>query len=135
MELTHLKPRREWATGRLVWGLLRNGVEHPAALGKCRPLVVIERHGAQLVVVGLTSKSHTLSGHARIPVPDYVAVGLRRQGFLWGPRTDRVGILDVEAEIGWADDDLIEAILGHVVMPTPQRLLLRAYQADLRPAA
>ena len=96
------------AIGELVWGSIRNGIENPFAIGKDRPLVLVEPQGFAWRVAGLTTNPRYASGVPRTPVPHPSQVGLRRPGWVWSPRLCVVSGIDLGGgHIGWVDEDLV----------------------------
>lgn len=99
-------------TGDVVLVDLFNALENPRATGKLRPAVLIRRDGGQWLVAGLTTKPRYSDGSPRVPVPDPAAIGLRSQGWLWGPRPAHIATLDVHKTIGRVDEAMAEAIIA-----------------------
>jgi hypothetical protein len=99
----HHRPRRE--PGQIVWARIRGG--------KMRPGVLISRIEGGWRVAGLTTRSVCRDGHTRLPVPHPGAVGLENSGFIWGGPPAGVAYRDLArgTHLGWADADLVEALI------------------------
>ncbi len=111
--------------GELVWATIVNGLENPSATGKTRPVVLVEPRGSQWRVMGLTTNPRYRNGAPRMAIPDPGAVGLKRQGWLWGNRLCWTSTLDVGDHIGWVDEDLALKVveLAGLDGPTARDLL------------
>ena len=78
---------------------------------KPRPVVLIAPVGeSQWMAMGLTTLTHFANGLPRVPVPDWHAVGLTRQAYLWAPSLVRISSLDIGRVIGLADAALMRSI-------------------------
>jgi hypothetical protein len=108
---TPLVTRDHLAFGQVRWTDIRNPLENATAVGKERPALLISGDDHRWRVMGLTRKSHYKNGLSRMPIPDYVAVGLQRPGYLWGARLTRVDPADIGDYIGTADTGLLRAVL------------------------
>ncbi len=113
-------------TGDVVLVNLFNALENRRATGKLRPAVLIRRDGGQWVVAGLTTNPRYSDGSPRVPAPDPAAIGLRCQGWLWGPRLARIATLDVHATIGRVDKAMAEAIIALSRLGADDAAALRA---------
>lgn len=101
-------------TGELVWAAVLNPFENRKSKGKLRPVVLIERVDGHWRAMGLTTNSTYAGGVGRRPIPDVVAVGLQRPGYLWASHLTNVSVMDIRDHIGWADESLVEAIVSEV---------------------
>jgi hypothetical protein len=61
--------------------------------------------------MGLTTRSHYVTGAPRVAIPDPEAAGLRGPGFLWGDRLTNVSALDIHRVIGRVTSPLAEAVI------------------------
>ncbi len=125
----------ELAPGELVWANIINGLENPHAIGKARPVVLIEARGSAWATMGLTTKPFYRGGPPRVSVPDPRAVGLKRPGWLWSDRLCWTAGIDIEDHIGWADIPLVFEIarLTHLAGPVTKTLLDCADEHHGRP--
>lgn len=125
-------PGVAYAPGQLVIVSLTNCLENPRARGKRRPAVLVRRDVGHWWIMGLTTNPTYRDGTPRASIPQPGAVGLRSAGFLWG-RTSRVSVLDLDRQLGWADNDLVERIIsiGHL-SPTDSDVLRAAADAHHR---
>jgi hypothetical protein len=125
----------EQSTGEIVTGSLLNGIENRNAVGKVRPILLVERRGGNWLAVCFTTREYPRGGGRRHAIPDPDAVGLDGPSFIWGARISRISPLDLYDHLGWADDALVEEVLATVSMGTPDRLALRKYQRLIRRAS
>ncbi|MGI8632122.1 MAG: hypothetical protein ACR2NA_06175 [Solirubrobacterales bacterium] len=113
-------------TGDVVLVDLLNALENQRATGKLRPAVLIRRDGGHWLVAGLTTNPRYSDGSPRVPVPDPAAIGLHREGWLWGPRPARIATLDVHTTIGRVDEVMAEAIIALSRLGADDAAALRA---------
>jgi hypothetical protein len=90
-------------------------VDGTGDFGKFRPGVLVETHlyfGQEYWwVMGLTTLTHYRDGVPRVPCPQQAQPSLGPDHtFLWGPDCARVPPSDMGAHIGWATNELIDAI-------------------------
>lgn len=118
----------ELEPGELVWARIINGLENPLATGKPRPVVLIEQQGWAWKTIGLTTNPRHRDGMPRIAIPDPLAVGLKRAGWIWSGRLCTTTGLDIDGHIGWIDADLAFEIakLAGLAGPTIKPLLAAA---------
>jgi hypothetical protein len=113
-------------TGDVVLVSLLNALENPRATGKLRPAVLIRRDGGQWLVAGLTTNPRYSDGSPRVPVPDPAAIGLHRQGWLWGPRPAHIATVDVHTTVGRVDLAMAEAVIALSRLGADDAAALRA---------
>lgn len=97
--------------GEIVIARVRNPLEDPTAIGKCRPAVLISRDRSTWTAMGLTTQPcFKTTGAPRVPIRNWRDVGLTGPGYLWG-RPVRICSLDVERHVGWVDANLAASII------------------------
>jgi hypothetical protein len=88
--------------GEVITGVIRNGIENRRALGKLRPVIVVDASNPGcLIVIGLTSKGTTQSGALRVEMVDKADWGWRGRSFVFGRRLTRLSRIDVGDHVGW----------------------------------
>lgn len=112
-------------TGDVVLAAVRNPFENPNSKGKYRPFVLVRRRGGHWCGMGLTTKPRYANGVPRVAIPDPLAVGLQRQGFLWGDRLTNVCVLDLRNVLGVVDTALAEALISLVSLGAADAAALR----------
>jgi len=122
---TDPRPPASLERGELVWARIINGIENPLAMGKVRPVILVEAQGWQWKTMGLTTNPRYRDGSPRLAIPDHSVVGLRAPGWLWGTRLTWVSGIDIDDHIGWIDRPLaLEVIaLAHLGAETSLQLL------------
>jgi hypothetical protein len=105
--------------GEIVWVSLGNYRENPAAVGKMRPVVILQSTDCQHRIAGLTTQAHyATTGEARVAAPVPQCCGLcGKPSYLWARRPTRLCRLDVRSHAGWADEPLIDTIARHMDVP------------------
>jgi hypothetical protein len=93
----------ELAAGELVWANIVNGIENRGAVGKARPVILVEPSGWAWKTMGLTTRPHHQDGVPRVAIPDPRAVGLTAQGWLWSGNLCFTSGIDIQDHIGWID--------------------------------
>jgi hypothetical protein len=97
--------------GDIVLARVFNHNEDRNSRGKIRPVVLVIDERNRWLYAGLTTQARRkMDGCARVPVPNWRAVGLRGPGYLWGDRLHAAGAIDLERVIGQADEALVRAI-------------------------
>lgn len=121
--------------GDLVIADVRNPFENPHSKGKLRPFVLVYRVDGHWCGMGLTTNPRHHSGAPRVAVPQPAAVGLRRDGFLWGDRLTSVSVLDIGHVIGRVDLPLVDAVssLAGLEGETLTQLRRAALERVMRP--
>lgn len=108
-------------SGEVVTARCFNRLENASSVGKVRPMILVRREGSHWWAMGLTRKASYRDGRSRTPIPDPAPLGLTGHGFLWG-RLTRISVLDVDAHVGWATDEVWELIERQIqVFPTRGR--------------
>lgn len=97
--------------GQVRWAVVRNPVENPDSSGKIRPVVLVSEDDSSWRVMGLTTKDTYSAGGRRVPIPNWLAVGLPGPGFLWGSKLTRITTESVKGFLGWSDDHLADSII------------------------
>lgn len=103
----------EIVTARVIdWTVIEERHQRPD--GKARPVVLVEKaypdrpNHPLWRVMGLTTLSHHIDGEARIPTPPSTT---RVQSYLWSGRLAMVEAKAIHEHIGWATDELVDAII------------------------
>lgn len=121
--------------GDLVIARVYNALENPRSRGKARPIVLVEENCGHWSFAGLTTKAHRRDGSLRQAVPNPLAVGLRKPGYLWGNRLHNVCKLDIDFCIGEASLEFARLIVATHPMSSAARdaILIGARQAGSAP--
>lgn len=124
--------RIEHATGEVVIVGHGNFLENPAAKLKFRPSVILVPGDCCHVVVPLTAKACFKSdGTPRRPCPAGPDTGLRSAGYFWSPRPCRISRLDVRRHVGWADEEMVDAISDYMLLDSGAVQALCGYRHSL----
>jgi hypothetical protein len=100
-----------YRAGDVVLADVRNPIENCNSKGKVRPFLLVGRTDGHWRGMGLTTRSHYVTGAPRVAIPDPEAAGLRGPGFLWGDRLTNVSALDIHRVIGRVTSPLAEAVI------------------------
>lgn len=96
----------QWKPGDVAWANVVNGCEHRGAVGKERPVVVIEASQfGHLIVAGLTSKRVARNGAVRVALRNTEGWRLRGRPYIWSERLTRVSRHDLFEPIGHVSAD------------------------------
>lgn len=120
------------ATGEIV--LLRHGnfLENRSATMKARPGVILAPDNCCHIVTGFTSQeSFKEGGLSRQICPAGPTTGLRPPSYFWSRRPSRVSRLDIRSHIGWADREMVDAILEYLQLSSGAVQALREYRHSL----
>jgi hypothetical protein len=98
--------------GQVRWAVVRNPLENPDSSGKIRPVVLLSADDTSWRVMGLTTKETYSTGGRRVPIQNWVTVGLPGPGFLWGNKLTRITTESVKGFLGWSDDHLADSIVA-----------------------
>lgn len=124
--------RIEHATGEVVIVRHGNYLENPAAAGKLRPGIILVAGAGCHVVVPLTGKeTFKGDGMPRRPCPAGPDTGLRSAGYFWSRRPCRISRLDVRRHVGWADEEMVDAISDYMLLNPAAAQALREYRHSL----
>jgi hypothetical protein len=107
--------RPEHATGEIVILGHGNFLENREAKPKFRPGLILVPGGCCHVAVPLTGKAtFQRDGQARRLCPAGLDTGLCGPSYFWSPRANYISRLDVRHHIGWADLEMIDAVLNYM---------------------
>lgn len=106
-----------FSPGLVVLARISNTTENRGAMGKLRPVILIEKVEGQWNAMGLTTNPTYRSGAPRLKIPNPHALGLRKDGYLWGDRLAKVSVLDLGDVIGRVDQSLIELLRTVIRLP------------------
>jgi hypothetical protein len=118
--------------GEIVTAMVLNPIQNPETTGKPRPVVLVAKRklpGGWWDCMGMTTNPVYKNGRIRVAVPNPSAVGLDKQGYLWGPRLVGVPEGDLGYPIGWVDLALAEAIIDLAQLGPDDAAALRKAQA------
>ena len=125
--VTERASRPRHTAGEIIWASVGNYIENPAAVGKCRPVIILRPGECQHWITGLTTQpAFKTSGDPRVFLPVSDDCGLSGQSYLWSPRATRVSRIDVRTHIGWITHDGIDVIERHMLVPRHTLAELRA---------
>lgn len=124
--------RVEHATGEVVIVGHGNFLENPTAVMKLRPGIILVPGDCCHLVVPLTGKeTFKGDGTPRRPCPAGPDTGLRSASYFWSRRPCRISRLDVRRHVGWADEEMVDAISDYVLFNPAVVQALREYRHSL----
>jgi hypothetical protein len=127
-----MRRKLKHVTGEVVIVGHGNYLENPAAKLKYRPGVILVPGDCCHVVVPLTGKSSFKGdGTPRRPCPAGIETGLRSGGYFWSPRPCRISRLDVRRHVGWADEEMVDAICDYLLLDSRAVQALQEYRDSL----
>lgn len=103
MKIYRPQPDAYGESGEVVTVTVHHPLEDPQAAGKRRPAILLDRPGPRWRIMGLTTKPSYANGQPRLAITDPRALGLDRDGYLWGAPTF-VAASDLHRHIGWVDE-------------------------------